>query len=319
MRATTTRTPSSVGTTARAVEVVIVYLPGAARVRINRSLTRRPPSLDGFLRLVRRARDAAAALHDLAGRTAAAACTRRTIPIASRRRSTSASCRRSMPATHRRAHRMLGAQPRTVDGVAGVQFAVWAPQCRARQRRRRLQPVGRPPPPDARARFRGRLGAVHARPSSAGALYKFEIRNRDNGTIHLKIDPYGRAFELRPATASVVAPPSRHLWQDGEWLSARGHASLAARADVDLRGHLGSWQRRGDGGFLTYREIADRLIAHVRRPRLHAPRVPAHHRASARRFLGLPGHRLFRAHQPSRRRRRSQGSSSIVATPPASA
>jgi 1,4-alpha-glucan branching enzyme len=47
---------------------------------------------------------------------------------------------------------------------------------------------------------------------------------------------------------------------------ARG-ARLGARADVDLRGHVGSWARVPEEAdrWLTYREIAERLVEHCRR------------------------------------------------------
>ena len=64
--------------------------------------------------------------------------------------------------------------------------------------------------------------------------------------------------------------------------------------------HLGSWQRRYNGSFLNYRELAHRLVDYVQSARLHAYRIAADHRASARRFVGLSDHRLFRADQPLR-------------------
>ncbi|NJO12174.1 MAG: 1,4-alpha-glucan branching protein GlgB, partial [Gammaproteobacteria bacterium] len=54
-----------------------------------------------------------------------------------------------------------------------------------------------------------------------------------------------------------------HAWTDDAWLAARAarpwlHAPLSI-----YEVHLGSWQRRDDGGFLNYREIAERLIPYV--------------------------------------------------------
>jgi 1,4-alpha-glucan branching enzyme len=78
------------------------------------------------------------------------------------------------------------------------------------QRRRRLQYLGRPSPPDAPApRMRG-LGDLPAR-RGAGAHYKYEIRSRDGHLLPLKSDPYGFEAEMRPSTASIVCalpPPS---------------------------------------------------------------------------------------------------------------
>jgi 1,4-alpha-glucan branching enzyme len=98
---------------------------------------------------------------------------------------------------------------------------------------------------------------------ASGTLYKFEIRNRDNGTLHLKTDPYGRQFELRPATAGIVTDPASYAWQDEDWMRrrAQGHWLHAPMSIYEV--HLGSWQRAPDGGFLDYAAIAERLVPYV--------------------------------------------------------
>ena len=163
---------------------------------------------------------------------------------------------------HRRAHQFLGAHARAVDGIGGVQFAVWAPNAE------RVSVVGTFNLWDGRRhpmRVRGSSGVweLFIPGIGPGTLYKFEIRNRDNGTIHLKTDPYGRQFERRPATAAIVTAPPAHAWQDHEWMAARaGRHWLHAPMSI-YEVHLGSWQRRADGEFLGYAELAERLIPYV--------------------------------------------------------
>ena len=117
------------------------------------------------------------------------------------------------------AWRMLGAQPKTRAGCDGVRFACWAPNAE------RVSVVG-----DFN-RWDGRCHPMHAHGGSgvwelfvpglaAGALYKFEIRNRA-GAVLVKADPYAQQFELRPSTAARVAAPSAHRWGDAAWLGAR--------------------------------------------------------------------------------------------------
>jgi len=163
---------------------------------------------------------------------------------------------------HRRVHQFLGAQARDVDGIAGVQFALWAPNAE------RVSVVGDFNLWDGRRhpmRVRGSSGVweLFIPGIGPGTLYKFEIRNRDNGTIHLKTDPYGRQFEKRPATAAIVATSSRHTWQDQAWMSARSSAAWLHAPMSIYEVHLGSWQRRDDGEFLSYAQLAERLIPHV--------------------------------------------------------
>lgn len=98
----------------------------------------------------------------------------------------------------------------------------------------------------------------------AGAFYKYEIRNRDSRAILLKSDPFGRQFELRPATATIVTAESDYPWDDGAWLEERRrrdwqHAPLSV-----YEVHLGSWARGMEGDFLGYRELAAQLVAYVK-------------------------------------------------------
>ena len=88
---------------------------------------------------------------------------RRTTPTASRRcsaSSTSICWRRAAIAASTSGSARI---PCSIEGVDGVAFAVWAPNAQPRQRGRRLQRLGRPPPPDAQARRGRRLGALRPR------------------------------------------------------------------------------------------------------------------------------------------------------------
>ena len=77
-------------------------------------------------------------------------------------------------------------------------------------------------------------------------LYKFEVRHRGTGAAELKSDPYGRAAELRPATASIVAG-STYVWGDDAWLHARARRDWLRAPMSIFEVHAGSWQRHGDG------------------------------------------------------------------------
>ncbi len=159
-----------------------------------------------------------------------------------------------------RAWRLLGAHRQTRDGIIGTRFGVWAPNAE------RVSVVG-----DFNA-WDGRRHPLMVHGSSgvwelfvpgveAGALYKFEIRNRDSGEILLKTDPFGRWFEIRPGTAARVAGASRFVWQDEAWMRARPDWQQAPMSIYEV--HAGSWRRHTDGSFLDYREMADLLADYV--------------------------------------------------------
>ena len=163
---------------------------------------------------------------------------------------------------HRQAYLFKGAHEHEVDGVAGVLFAVWAPNAE------RVSVVG-----DFNG-WDGRRHPMRVRPGSGvwelfipdigpGSFYKFEIRNRHSGEVLLKSDPYGQQFEKRPNTSSIVVGISVHDWQDGGWMQRRAQADWQHTPMSVYEVHLGSWQRGIEGEFLNYRELAAKLVDYV--------------------------------------------------------
>jgi 1,4-alpha-glucan branching enzyme len=165
---------------------------------------------------------------------------------------------------HTRIYDKLGAHPITVAGTAGVHFAVWAPNAD------RVSVVGDFNAWDGRRHPMQMLGAsgvwdLFVPDVTVGARYKYEVRTR-HGAITLKADPYGFAFELPPATASIVCRPD-HDWQDAEWMRTReSQGSWFKRPVAVYEVHLGSWARVPEEAdrYLTYAELADRLIPYVK-------------------------------------------------------
>ena len=162
---------------------------------------------------------------------------------------------------HWHAYRFLGAWPHEVDGIHGVLFATWAPNAE------RVSVVG------VHNRWDGRTHPMRSRGGGGvwelfipglhvGAMYKFEIRDR-RGHIQAKSDPYGRRFEMRPGTAALVEPRSGYVWEDQSWLEARANHDWQHSPMSVYEVHLGSWQRDDNGAFLSYRELAGRLVAYV--------------------------------------------------------
>ncbi|MEN8763881.1 MAG: 1,4-alpha-glucan branching protein GlgB [Thiogranum sp.] len=164
---------------------------------------------------------------------------------------------------HLHAYRFLGAQLCEVEGVKGTRFGVWAPGAE------RISVVGDWNHWDGRfhpMRARGGSGVweLFIPGVSAHANYKFEIRNREYGSIQLKTDPYGQAFELRPGTASITQPPDTYAWNDQQWMKARAGGDWLHTPMSVYEVHLGSWQRDGQGQFLNYRLLAEWLVNYVK-------------------------------------------------------
>ncbi|HUK60893.1 MAG TPA: 1,4-alpha-glucan branching protein GlgB [Stellaceae bacterium] len=166
---------------------------------------------------------------------------------------------------HRRAGTVMGAHCRTHAGVAGVSFAVWAPNAR------RVSVVGPFNDWDGRRwPMRLRLGIgiweIFVPGLAPGALYKYEIVGPDGAVLPLKADPYAAWSERSPGTASRIAPPSGYDWRDHAFLDARARTNDRAAPISIYECHLGSWRRKPDEGgrMLTYRELAEELVPYVR-------------------------------------------------------
>ena len=164
-----------------------------------------------------------------------------------------------------RAYEILGAHLHTVDDVAGVRFAVWAPNAL------RVSVVGDFNGWDGRRhpmRSRGATGLweLFIPDIPEGSNYKYEIRPRDHDVPFLKADPYAFAAELRPKTASIVRDISRYRWGDQHWMAARANRDPLSGPLSIYEVHLGSWMRVPEEGsrWLTYRELAERLIPYAK-------------------------------------------------------
>jgi 1,4-alpha-glucan branching enzyme len=166
---------------------------------------------------------------------------------------------------HYDAYEKLGAHVKTVDGVTGVHFAVWAPSAR------RVSVVGDFDRWDGRTnpmRYRGASGIweLFIPELNEGTIYKFEIAGPTGTILPLKADPYAFASELRPHTGSVVARLDRHTWNDADWMTERAQKNWLDAPISVYEVHLGSWRRLPEEGnrWLSYRELADQLIPYVK-------------------------------------------------------
>jgi 1,4-alpha-glucan branching enzyme len=163
----------------------------------------------------------------------------------------------------RQGYRMLGSHAVEINGVEGVQFAVWAPNAE------RVSVVGEFNNWDGRIHPMRSLGAsgvweLFLPEIKQHALYRYEIRNRATGNILTKTDPYAQGYELRPGTAALAATSNQHQWKDAEWLSQRMQWDWLHGAINIYEVHAGSWKRHPDGRFYTYRELATDLVPYVK-------------------------------------------------------
>ncbi|HID37274.1 MAG TPA: 1,4-alpha-glucan branching protein GlgB [Ghiorsea sp.] len=158
---------------------------------------------------------------------------------------------------HYEKYRIMGAHVRTLDGVDGVGFAVWAPAAD------RVSVVGNFNHWDGREhqmRVRGSSGIweIFIPELCEGETYKFEIRAK-NGDVFEKTDPYAQQMELRPATASVVHNPKHYTWKDADWVKNRPVTQALDKPMSIYELHPGSWRRENDT-YMNYKDLAHQVV-----------------------------------------------------------
>ena len=164
--------------------------------------------------------------------------------------------------THLRLFDKLGAHLIEHQGCHGAHFAVWAPNAQA------VSVVG-----DfndwnaARHTMRNRVDIgvweIFIPDIGEWRAYKYRIIGPDGTEQPLKADPFAFASELRPKTASLTARPAKPDWGDQahreHWRSVDPRREAISIYEV----HPGSWQRNEHDWFLTWDEMAERLIPYA--------------------------------------------------------
>lgn len=170
--------------------------------------------------------------------------------------------------SHYRIYQKLGAHQIVMDGKKGTHFAVWAPNAES------VAVIGDFNEWNASKcpmQMQGATGVwtCFVPGVKEGALYKYYVVGK-HGVRAEKTDPVGFFAETRPRTASCVFDLDTYQWQDQEWLEKREKTNHLEAPVSIYELHLGSWMRVHDPDgverqdrFLTYRELADKLIPYV--------------------------------------------------------
>ncbi len=163
--------------------------------------------------------------------------------------------------THLRPFEVLGARQFGMDGIDGTRFAVWAPNAS------RVSVVGDFNLWDGRRhpmRLRRECGVweLFLPGVGQGARYKYELHAADGQLLPLRADPYALQAELRPATASIVAPLPPPVAPAPQRQSANALDAPMSIYEV----HLGSWRRvvGENNRWLDWDELAQTLVPYAK-------------------------------------------------------
>jgi 1,4-alpha-glucan branching enzyme len=165
---------------------------------------------------------------------------------------------------HLESYKVLGAHLRTLQGIDGTSFAVWAPNAQ------RVSVVGDFNAWDGRCHLMRRLGGsgiweIFVPGVKEGDHYKYELRG-PRGEVFLKTDPYGFYAQHDLRTACMVADLERYQWSDAAWMEKRAKRDLYAEPMSVYEVHLGSWRRNPEDHDrpLSYLELSIELVSYVK-------------------------------------------------------
>ena len=104
--------------------------------------------------------------------------------------------------------------------------------------------------------------------SLEGAIYKFEIHSKSG--VHLKGDPYAKYSKGLADGGSIVCTLNDFRWTDRSWMKHRKKTItdkngyyLATPINI-YEVHFGSFSRKEDNSYYTYREMADMLAPYLK-------------------------------------------------------
>ncbi|RLD77719.1 MAG: 1,4-alpha-glucan branching enzyme, partial [Bacteroidetes bacterium] len=164
---------------------------------------------------------------------------------------------------HYRLYEKFGAHPMEIDGVKGVYFSVWAPSAK------KVSVVGdfnywNDKQHELNVRWDGSgIWEGFIPDAKEGIRYKFKIKSH-NYVETEKADPYAFYCETPPNTASVVKNIEDYNWKDSDWMSYRKDKNDLDKPYAVYEIHMGSWMRDKDNNFLTYTDLADKLVKYLK-------------------------------------------------------
>ncbi len=159
------------------------------------------------------------------------------------------------------AFEFLGCHPETRDGVAGFVFRVWAPNARS------VSVVGDfnfwngdDLPMTKISQSIWQAWSPHPK---YGCAYKYLVVGANGQAVH-KADPVGFDVCAAPDTSSKIWQAGAYKWGDSLYLARTARRDPLKSPMNIYEMHMGSWKKKEDGTYYTYREIAQDLAQYVK-------------------------------------------------------
>ncbi len=164
---------------------------------------------------------------------------------------------------HYRLYEKFGAHSIELEDEKGVYFSVWAPSAKKvsvvgdfnywNDKQHQLNVRW-----DESGIWEGFIPNI-----SEGMRYKFKIKSNNNVETE-KSDPYAFFCETPPNTASIIRDVDTYDWKDKDWMGYRKDKNGLDKPYSVYEVHLGSWMRNEESNFLTYKELAKKLVSYLK-------------------------------------------------------
>jgi len=166
--------------------------------------------------------------------------------------------------THTKLYDKFGSHVMQREGKKGIYFALWAPNAKyvsvvADFNRYNASKHPLKIRDDGSGIWEGFIEGVQE-----GVTYKYHITSKIDDKTFLKTDPYGFYCEKPPRSASVIYDIEGFAWSDKRWMQKRYEINAHDKPICIYEVHLGSWRKKENGEFLSYKEAAFELSKYVK-------------------------------------------------------
>ncbi|MDD6301901.1 MAG: 1,4-alpha-glucan branching protein GlgB [Bacillales bacterium] len=157
------------------------------------------------------------------------------------------------------AYKYFGCHHTKVDDVEGCVFRVYAPQARSIHLIGEFNSWNLTSLPMNKIDIAG-VYELFVPNLKDYQTYKYRIETKDGYFVE-KADPFGFLSEYKNGSSSRIFNIEDFIWHDEKYLSSRDRNFDKPMSIYEI--HLGSWLGPQDGRYLSYEEIADKLIDYV--------------------------------------------------------
>lgn len=165
---------------------------------------------------------------------------------------------------HFQLHEKMGAHPHQSQGKDGYYFSVWAPNAKNVSVIGEFNSWNKKTNPLLKRSDLSGIWEGFVKKAKQGQGYKFYIRSLKRIASQDRIDPFAFYFEKSPDTASILWN-LKYRWSDGKWLNKRKKTNFSRKPISIYELHLGSWQKRAGGEFLSYKELAPLISEYIQK------------------------------------------------------